>query len=189
MNPKSPEEIILLFNEKTDRLFQLSYWSNAKHTRASVEFHQNTGWNSIFEGPNEEAIEAFVLTLRMFMQDNDNISLRKMRGFYENRFPGELSSNFLDNCNCLNAFLDSPTNLSIEEGKQLTYRDILDIFIYGQYAHTNQIKRQIFEGIRTTAFFPIFQQYLIRAISAFGGCLKELKKINEEALIKLSTEQ
>jgi hypothetical protein len=189
VDSQSVEIVLRLFNEKTDRLLGLSFWPKSHTTGALVEFNQNSGWDSLFVGPDEESIQALMLTLRMFMQDNESISLQKMRSLYTGLISGELSIQFFDHCSRLNTFLDSTSHLSIEKGRQLTYRCILDIFLYGTYAHMNSKKRQIFEGIRTTAFFPIFQTSLVQAIIEFGGCLKELKKINEEVLIKLSQGQ
>lgn len=189
MDSQSLEIVLRRFNEKTDELLGSDFWSNSHNTGALVEYNQSSGWDSLFVGPDEKSIKELVLTLRMFTQKNEPISLRNMCSLYENSISGELSSQFFEHCSCLKAFLDSPSNLSIEDGKQLTYCDILDIFLYGEYAHMNPKKRQIFEGIRTTTFFPIFQTCFVRAIAAIGGCLRELKKINEEVLIKLSRGQ
>ena len=76
--------------------------------------------------------------------------------------------------------------LSIEEDRQLTHREILEIFVYGAYAHTNPLRRRTFEELRTTAFFPLFQQTLVATFVVFGRCLRSLQKINAAALAELS---
>ena len=103
-----------------------------------------------------------------------------------NRLPEGLGLEFVDHCRRFNMSLDSPSMLSIEDGRQLTHRDILEVFVYGAYAHTNPQRRRTFENLRTTAFFPIFQQTLVGTIVVFGRCLRSLKKINETALSELS---
>ena len=183
---QTPEETLRLFNEKVDRLLSLSFFAKASDSRAIVEFTRNAGWDSVFVGPDEESIEALVLTLRLFMQDNEPLSLRNMRSLYAARLPKGLGLDFVDHCTRFNVSLDSDSMLSIEDGRQLTHRDILEIFVYGAYAHTNPQRRRTFEGLRTTAFFPVFQQTLVAIIVVFGRCLRSLQKINETALSELS---
>ena len=186
MGSQTPKETLRLFNEKVDRLLSLSFFSKASDSGAIVEFTRNAGWDSVFAGPDEESIEALVLTLRLFMQDNEPISLRNMRSLNAAHLPEGLGQEFIDHCRRLNMSLDSASMLSIEEGRQLTHRDILEIFVYGAYAHTNPQRRRTFEGLRTTAFFPIFQQRLVATIVVFGRCLRSLQKINETGLSELS---
>lgn len=186
MGSQTPEETLRLFNEKVERLLSLSFFAKALDSGAIVEFTRNGGWDTVFVGPDEESIEALVLTLRLFMQDNEPISLRNMRSLYAAHLPEGLGRDFVDHCRRFNVSLDSASMLSIEEGRQLTYRDILEIFVYGTYAHTNPQRRRTFEGLRTTTFFPIFQQTLVTTIVVFGRCLRSLQKINETALSELS---
>lgn len=186
MGSQAPAETLRLFNEKVDRLLSLSFFAKAMDSGAIVEFTRNTGWDSVFVGPDEESIEALVLTLRLFMQDNEPISLRNMRSLYDAHLPSALGVDFGDHCKRFNLSLDSASMLSIEEGRQLTHRDILEIFAYGAYAHTNPQRRRTFEGLRTTAFFPLFQQTLVATMVVFGRCLRSLQRTNDTALSELS---
>lgn len=186
MNLQGSEETLRLFNEKVDRLLSLSFFAKAMDSGAIVEFTRSAGWDSVFVGPDEESVEALVLTLRLFIQDNESISLRNMRSLYAAHLPEALRIDFVDHCTRFNESLDSDSMLSIEEGRQLTHRDILEIFVYGAYAHTNPERRRIFQDLRATAFFPLFQQTLVATIVVFGRCLRSLRKINETALSELS---
>ncbi len=178
--------LLVLFNEKVERLASLSFSGRARGGEAIVAFQRDTGWDSVFVGPDEESIEALVLTVRLFMQNNDQLSLQKVRNLYASLpVSTELVADFSLQCEQLNRFLDSATNLSIEEGRQLTHRDILKIFVYGTYAHVTARYRTIFEGIRTTPFFPIFQAHLVAGVEVFLGCLVELKGVNTRALAEL----
>jgi hypothetical protein len=178
--------ILALFNEKVARLASLSFFEKARGGGAIVEFRRDAGWDSLFVGPDKESIEALVLTLHLFMQNNDRLSLQNMRNLYVSLpVSPELVDDFSLQCDQLNRFLDSATNLSIEEGCQLTHRDILEIFVYGSYAHVNARHRTIFEGIRTTTFFPIFQDYLVKAVEVFRRCVVGLKAVNTRALAEL----
>lgn len=189
MASQTPEEILKIFNEKAARLLSLSFFSKALDSGAIISFQKSTGWDSVFVGPDEESIEALVLTLRLFMQDNEPISLKNVRGLYTTHFRPALATDFADHCARLNASLNALSGLSIEDTRRLTYRDVLEIFVYGSYAHTNPGRRRSFESLRTTAFFPLFQQALISTILVFGHCLRSLQQINVLALAESSTKE
>jgi hypothetical protein len=187
MNQGIDSAALRLFNQKVERLLSLSFFK-ARGVGAVVEFQRDSGWESIFVGPDEESIEALILTLRMFMQDNERISLRRMRALYRAlAVSPDLERAFASTCAELNSFLDSDTNLSIEEGRQLSHREILDIFVYGSYAHMNEGLHNTLTSIRDTAFFPLFQTYLIVAINAFVTCLRKLSAVNGQALKELDS--
>jgi hypothetical protein len=119
----------------------------------------------------------------LFIQNNERISLRNIRAVY-GRLRGnpQLAVAVTQHCAELNAFLDSATNLAIEEKRQLTYRDVLSIFLYGSYAHTAREKRRTFEAIRSTPFFPIFQACLVDALVRLARAVRAIRSVNEEAL-------
>lgn len=181
-----PNADLAIFNEKVERLVSLSFFTKSKGSGAIAQFVRGSGWESVFVGPDEESIEALVLTLRLFMQNNDRISLQNMRTIYAS-VPdlSALSGECVAACDRLNRLLDLDSNLSIEEGRQLSYREILEIFIYGTYAHVNEGKRLVVEGIRTTPFFPLFQSCLVVAVVAIRQCLEILREINNRALAEL----
>ena len=85
----NPTNVLALFNEKVDRITSLSFFPKAKGSGAIVEFRHDAGWKSMFVGPDEESFEALVLILRLFIQNNDSISLQKVRALY-------VSSSYLD---------------------------------------------------------------------------------------------
>jgi hypothetical protein len=177
-----------LFAEKADRLAELSLAQEIlKSYRASVRWVRGEPWTSEYSGPAGEAVDAYMLTLRMLIQDNEPISLRNMRRLYrEARIPAPLADQFDEACAELNAFLDADTNLAIEEGRQLTYRDIFEVFVYGSLAHTNSPrKREIFTALRDGAWFPLFQAHFADCLRAFEVALASLRRINTAALAEL----
>jgi hypothetical protein len=97
-----------------------------------------------------------------------------------------LANQFDEACAELNGFLDSETNLAIEEGRRLTYRDIFYVFVYGSLAHTNSPqKREVFTALRDGAWFPLFQAHFADCLRAFEVTLTSLRRINTEALGEL----
>lgn len=175
-----------LFNEKADELLSSRFFQHVTGGGAIVEWSKDQGWDSLFVGPDDESMRALVLTLRLFMQDRDPISLRNMTTLYDSLpLSADVTGRFAGCRSELNAFLDAPSQLSIAEGRPLTNREILHIFVYGAYAHVADFPRQTYEGIRATAFFPLFQNSLVDVIIAFSRCIAALRHINQSAVDEL----
>jgi len=183
-----PIDTLEYFEDKAAHPQQLSAAGQVmKGLGAIVEWKQGQGWDSVFVGPEGEPIEALVLTLRFFINNNEPISLCNMRKLYSGlALSAGLVARFQEQCYELNGFLDSDTNISIEEGKKLSYRDILQIFLYGSLAHGNDFSmRKTFRDLRKGAFFPFLQTYFVEAIRGFVIAINVLRKINQEALDEL----
>lgn len=175
-----------LFDEKAVELLSSRFFVEARGGGAIVEFKKDSGWEAIHVGPDDESTRSLVLTLRLFMLNKDPISLQNMDKLYRSLpLSDELTHEFTRRRNELNAFLDSDSRLAIAEDRQLSHREILDIFVYGAYAHVRPRYRQIFEDIRTTPFFPLFQSSLADAIVAFGRCVSALRQTNQRAIAEL----
>ena len=140
--------------------------------------------------PDNEAIDAFVLTLRFFIQDNESTSLRNFAGLYSG-LPVE--KDVIDSFNgardALNTFLDSRSFLTIN-GQQFASREIFDVFMWGELAHANAQKKQIFDSWRRdTWIFPILQNEFVYAISKILQTIFYVANLNQQALEKLTAGQ
>src|SRR6266404_5800044 len=73
-----------LFNEKADKLRNSNFVKAAlENSGASLSWQE--GEQITRTGPTEENIDAFVLTLRFFVQDNERSSFRNMSKFYTDK--------------------------------------------------------------------------------------------------------
>ena len=80
------KETLEFYNEKAEKLQGLSFTSSILNQNSGVHLSwtRDSGILKIDrEGPDEESIDAFVLTLRFFMQDNEPTSLRNMAKLIE----------------------------------------------------------------------------------------------------------
>ena len=95
------------------------------------------------ETPDDESIDAFVLTMRLFMQDNEPISIRNIDALLQALpIPDELKALSAEARADLNALLDSYTPLRVK-GEHLTNRRVCDVYFYGWLAHgSNEAKRE-----------------------------------------------
>lgn len=134
-----------LFIGKVERLQSLSLVRTLveKGSRLSFSWTAESGALTLAAaGPEAEQIDAFVLTMRLFMQDNDQISLRNMAQLYEGLpVSAELKNYFAMHRANLNQSLEARCMLSVN-GDHPTRREVLDTVLYGQLSHLTPAHRQ-----------------------------------------------
>jgi hypothetical protein len=155
-------EILREFNRRVDRLEQLKFWKRYENETPNVVMKmddvsmEKTGdaslsivgrthsWISEFD---QEEIEAFVLTFRLFTQDNDRISLRSLSRIYASEWwqAGNAQECFEGARKQLNDHLDSAATVIFGD-TSVSVRFIADVVIYGGLAHTNEEKSKIFRN-------------------------------------------
>ena len=88
----------------------------------------------------DEERDAFVLTFRMFLQNNEPFSIHKINQLYQN-LPAlaPLAPRIRHIRDVVNRYLDAPSTI-IWQKEQLTRRRILGVFLYGGLAHTHAEK-------------------------------------------------
>ena len=152
-----------------------------------VEWQKGLGWDGIHIGPSEKTIEATILTLRFFLQDNENTSLRNMAELYLHlNIEPRLPTRFCEVRDQVNSYLDAPSNLWISEEAPMTHRQILNLFVNGDLAHANDAMTESnYRAICQTAFFPLFQVDFSRTVQLIMLALNEMKQINLIALCQL----
>ena len=168
------------FVEKADKFLGLSIFDDPALRRADAlaDFHHERGWDSVFDGPNDENLDAAVLTLRFFIRDNESTSLRRMTKTVEASASAEIAAEWSEIRGQLHEFLQSDTNISIEEGRQLTHGDVLDLFVWGDRAHGNDsAKRQVFKDLSETPLFPVLQVDFVRVLWAYGSAIRALRTL------------
>ena len=179
--------ILERFNEKVDRLRQRGFVEESKGGGAIVEWRKGSGWDGFHIGPSEKTVEATVLTLRFFLQNNESTSLSNVDKLYSNLdIEPQLSTQFSEIRGQINSYLDASSNLSISEVGPMTHQQILDLFIYGDLSHTNNATTEAsYRSICQTAFFPLFQDDFTKTVRLFMSALNEIQQINCVALDQL----
>jgi len=150
MSIKKQINDLMLFNEKATKLENYSF--------TQIVFNQDTGFTVSLKnireqpslevqrrGPDDEAIDAFVLTFRFFILDNEKSSFRNLASIYDALpISEEKKNNFKEARAYINKALDSTSFLNID-GMTLTYRHILETFIYGGLSHANENKKKEYD--------------------------------------------
>jgi hypothetical protein len=137
-----------LFNEKAAELQSYSFIAKALHRDAGITINFDSEMVEAKRvGCDNEARAAMCLVLRFFLQPRDRIELHQIAELYETLPVKPDDKQFAcDNLKRLDDFLDRPTELSFNGASPLTYRMIVDTFMYGDQAHTNDDKRATLEA-------------------------------------------
>lgn len=154
---------------------------NVKHT---FSWTQGDGWEIEFECPSDDEVNAFVLTMRFFIQDNENISFRNMAKLVDGiGVESDAKTQFLKLREELNAFLDRTCEIQINDDHP-TLREIVWAILYGRLAHAGEKHRETLKRweINDVVKRIVWSEF-IRAIM---GLLKFVKSMNECVLCLVS---
>lgn len=190
MNKSEAVGALKLFNEKVDKLIDSRFIKHIQEKGLNVSFNVSASAGVKIDDtiPDQEAIDAFVLTIRFFIQDNESSSLRNMAKLYDRiSLPLDLKDNFNSAKEKLNKFLDEQSAINIRlKDKSLTNREIFDTFIYGGLAHADKAKKSNFDAwmqhedlakLITAIFSSILKDFLY--------CIAYIRKVNIKALEEL----
>jgi hypothetical protein len=212
MTSIAPIERIKLFNQKATKIKNSPFYEQIKLTEQFITIKFTQGQQTIDHNLSDEnSLEAFLLTFRMFVQNNDPISFQNMLSCYsEIDFSQESKERFTalrdkftalrDN---LNNYLDSMcefylcetsdgltgfgfgsfSNQDDEATERFTKRQFMENYIYGEYAHSNEDKRIKIQQIKSNLQSESMGQLCLQSIfKNIIGFIDEAAKINEEVL-------
>lgn len=173
-----------LFNQKAEKLLASTFQrSLADGLTAEMSWTSGGEWTSSFRGPHDEAIDAAVLTLRQFIQNNDPISIGNIRRAYAAATISDADGNqILQICDQLNAFLDQPSPIALPSGV-LTHRALLSTYVYGDLAHSNDAHRDNYEALAGSVFSDaVAKMEFVSVMGVVCRVVKLIARINERHL-------
>jgi hypothetical protein len=172
-----------LFNEKYKKLESSRF----------VKYLKNYGFNPKVNVPEErhledsiipdnDSIDAFVLTIRFFIQNNEPCSIYNLSIIYNNR--DRVSNEYRDQFNnlrkILNDTLDSQLWFSINTTR-LTYRQVLEGMIFSELSHSNKNLHEDFSQNFKKTFLStaILKHEFIRILMFLYASISEIYELNE----------
>jgi len=184
-------EALELFNEKAEKL------RNCRFTKTL--FKEKSGFRMSMKkdkpieterwGPDEDSIDAFVLTFRFFIQDNEKSSFTNMAKIYDKlSISKKKKVLFKDARNNLNKFLDStPVAKIVINGKSFTHRDIYEIFIYGGLSHANESKKTMYDLWMNTPLRDMAINNFVYILGTVMNFISYVQNLNKEVIKELKT--
>ncbi|MFM9264136.1 hypothetical protein [Tychonema sp. BBK16] len=205
------------FNEKAETLNKYQRFMESLYQR-KVEFKQSPEQSGRYqltvEGPDYESIAACVLTIRFFMQDNEDVSFHNMKAVYDklatsqknkkdfNQIRDELN-NYLNSdsplvispqntnpeiilASNLNENFTIPLNDALASGNKLTNRKILDLFVYGHFSHGKNKKEEFNRLFLSNSAINPFALFIFTGILInFMKCVFAVAQINQDVLSEM----
>jgi len=185
MNQTEATKALQLFNEKADKLEGLSFTKGLVDSGVTISGKRGEPVQAQRHGPDAESIDAFVLTMRFFVQNNE-ISFNNMAGLYaEMPVDHDLVDKFNDARTKTNATLDKPSPIKLNNA-ELTYRAIFDVFLWGGLAHANPNKKAVYDTwVTNPILFPLLQNEFVYALGILLNMIFFTRALNKAALGQL----
>ena len=179
-----------LFVEKVERLEQSSLLRALleRGSKVTVKWSaQDSQLRVAHTAPTQDEVDAFVLTLRLFRQNNDRISLNNVGKLYESLpISAELKKHYEMHRANLNEFLDAHTFIAID-GDRPTKREVFETVLYGHLAHLELPKQ---ERYRKWMVNPVAGSMIefefVGVLDMFRRTLSVMAEIHRRALKELA---
>lgn len=177
-------EVLEMFIESADELSGSTF---ADQVRKGVRVRfllAPEGIETTVAGPEHESTKAFLLTLRLFGQDNDETSLRNMATRVQALAVSQAPKDrFLKSRDNFNAFLDSPLHVQVPDKDADMKRKIFEAFLYGIYAHTAEQHRRTVKRWREQPYyadleaqFYVILAHFLAAVTAMANACRDMLK-------------
>ena len=127
------------FNNRVERLknFGIAELAKTGRLRTAAQAALGERGRRGTRNPSLEEIDAFVINLRFFIQDNEAASFRNLANGYRALPLSDGLKEEFNRCHArLNRWLNGKSSLGMN-GVPLTRRVVFDTFIYGDVAHQN----------------------------------------------------
>lgn len=189
--------ILRLFNRKVEHLlrsgFARRYADEVPEvvaTMAEVRFEALGNNQFAVEGRvssrladfDQDEIDAFVLTHRMFTQRNDPISIAALGDLYARKWMPEQGRGFVEDIRAEIADYLSRAATVMFGDDRIAVGVIVDVVIYGGMAHTNLEKSAIFESWSGAGFIGFIWAEFFAYARFMLGKLDQLRQINAQVL-------
>lgn len=177
------------FNLAADEIIESSYVKESREKWVGINFRwtRNNETNDLDfsyqkSDHDEDKIRSLVLTVRLFIQDNEPLSIGKMREFYHGLPIDQKYKTVFDLIrDQLNEFLDEPATTFLE--KKPSRRQVLETIIYGMYAHRNRNKIGTIGTWKTDPLDWTIAFYQFQAIlHDLTFIIQLIKRLNERVL-------
>ena len=194
---KNTREILEALVENVETLKSFNFEKHVQKIGLGFEARRtnDNNWVIEFKLPDDKELHAFLFKFRLFIQRNEPISLFKLQDLMADT---GLSENWKIKARAaLNGFLiyyhSHPEDIAELFGNAPTHGEILDIFLYGELAHTGlnpkfKYKRQMYKKWTGNEFIShILTQKFIEITLEVFKILVDLDAITQEELYKNRT--
>jgi hypothetical protein len=184
-NSEEARRILGLFTTKAEKLNGLQFLTALRSGKGSYKMQGRIGAPVEVTGDfaTVDEVDAFVLTLRLFIQDNEPISLRRIGQLYQDTPElAQVAERVAELRAKMNKFLDADSPV-VWQKQQLPRRRILDVFFYGGLAHTHLEKTQEFARWMEHEYMAMpFQAEFYDIVAAITQTIFWIRQVNLDGL-------
>jgi hypothetical protein len=177
-----------LFNKKADKLNRLGFTSFVRNNNLTFSASSRDGQVTFAAvEPSEDETDAFLLTLRFFIQDNESISIRNMAKLYSSPpLSTVLVTAMRKGRNDFNTFLNASSGF-VWKSENLTNHRVFEVFLYGGLAHANPSKKREWDAWCAEEHLGILKLVFLNTVVEHLNFILWLQNKNTMALKELET--
>jgi hypothetical protein len=184
---RQAQEALILFNDRVARLDRSSLAARMANPRYTLDYERlaKSEWVSL-DGVTEDAIDAFVLHIRLLTQDQDGFSIRCLAKdvYSHGSVPPALKSRFDQLRSEWREYTDHASLLRHpNENRNFTYGELFEALLYGGLAHANADKVELFKWLTGSgAFSSIVCVSFLSSLRIFLKVVRQFRDVNKELL-------
>lgn len=188
---ESDVETLRHFNEAATKLNSRRFIESVRggYSTYSLSWRRGEGTQITPQLPDAEDTESYLLTFRLFVQDNESFSLRNLSALYQ-RIPvtDGLRQQFEAIRRSVNGFLDALSPV-IWHSQNLSRRHIFEVFLYGGSAHWNREKKSIYDQWMSDDIMKvILTSEFVFIVAALTQAIFNIRHVNIDALKALGAD-
>lgn len=154
---KTKIQALSRFNETVDLLARsaLAKLMASPHYTLDYQKMMRREWISA-DGLTEDAVHAFVLKVRLLVQDHDGFSIRRLAEdiYAHESVPTALRSRFAEQRQKWREHMDMPSVIKhLGEDRNFTHGELFDALMYGGLVHVNSDKVGLFDRLTKQGVF------------------------------------
>ncbi len=152
---------------------------------AILQWDKKLGYDEVVVGPEGEEVLSALFTLRMFIQNNDRISIRNISKIFQEEPDLDSRKSYFESVRIgLNCELDKKIGIKFFDD-HYTYREALNLYLYS-VGHTNREYTEKWKEMSEAPFAgAMFKNAVNLAIALLVGNIEILSNITQEALDEL----
>lgn len=184
-----------LFNEKAEKLDSLSFTKQVFSEKFGYSLNISQGrmrWSR--HGPDAESIDAFCLTIRFFVQDNEPSSFRNLSAVYAFLHgQGIIDKATVDEYEQARALFtvlrqSIPLTPVIYQGHNYSPWEVFDVFLYGGLAHSKPEKRALYDRWQTIhPLFLVMEHTFVQTLAQIVKIIDIVRPLNVAAIEAVTT--
>ncbi len=184
---KTKIQALSLFNERVERLERSALAERMKNPHYTLDYDKmiNRKWISA-DDLTEDSVDAFVLNVRLLVQDQDGFSIRRLAEdiYAQDSVPAGMRSRFAEQ---RDKWREHKDQLSVirhsGESRNLTNGEIFEVLMYGGLVHANRDKVDQFYALtRQGAFSSVVCVSFLTSLKMFLDIVRKIREINTDLL-------